>query len=434
MNRALIRACLFCGIIFSNTTAQNDPFAAFLDPLVDELFIPGYYLAVFDNSGMIYERSRGFADETDNIAPTKDVLYSVQSLTKPLTSLLLLRLNDLELVDLDAPVSDYLPEFSNMILADNLTFENGTSPSLESLTVNNLLTHTSGLTYSSSINGISTISNMYRNLGIFEMESERLNTLGPLKEHVKKLTELDLISPPGERFNYSVSLDVAGRLAEVATGIPFSDALKKYILEPLNMTSSYFRVPEEQFQTLSRLYIPLIRTYPIPGNYRRFQEFKNMPGGYKNFGQSENLYESGGHGLITTGDDYGKFLKFILNYDPEKDSYFLSESTFDAFLTHQLPNSMGPEAMENSLPELSGKGFSYGLGITLSDGGSLDDTSTYDYYFWNAAPEWSTGTNSHFWIDRDLGLGLIFLSSLMSADNLITDKTHGIAEEFFGSK
>ena len=434
MNRALVSACLFCSIIFSNTTAQNDPFAAFLDPLVDQLFVPGYYLAVFDSSGMIYERSRGFADETGNIPPTKNVLYSVQSLTKPLTSLLLLRLKDLELIDLEAPVSDYLPEFSNVNLAGNVTLENSASALPEGLTVRSLLTHTSGLTYSSSFNGISNISSIYRNLGIFEMESERLNTIGPLKEHVKTLAELDLISPPGERFNYSVSLDVAGRVAEVATGISFSDALKKYILEPLNMTSSYFKVPEEQFQALSRLYTPLIRTYPIPGNYKRFQEFKNMPGGYKNFGQSENLYESGGHGLITTGDDYSKFLRFILNYHPERDSYFLSEGTFEAFLTHQLPNSLGPEAMEDSLPELSGKGFSYGLGISLSDGGSLDDTSTYDYYFWNAAPEWSAGTNSHFWIDRDLGLGLIFLSSLMSADNLITDKTHGIAEEFFGSK
>ena len=88
--------------------------------------------------------------------------------------------------------------------------------------------------------------------------------------------------------------------------------------------------------------------------------------------------------------------------------------------------------MEGSLPELAGKGFSFGLGIELDDGGDFADSSTYDYYFWDATPEWAPGVNSHFWVDKDLGLGLVYFGSLMSSETRLTEKTHEIAKKYFG--
>ena len=119
MRALIISILLWVGLYSIKAFAQEDLFGAYLDPMVDELFIPGYYLAVFDKSGKIYERGYGFADALDGLVPSGEVLYSVQSLTKPLTSLLILRLVDQGLLELSAPLSKYLPEFEDLSILNS---------------------------------------------------------------------------------------------------------------------------------------------------------------------------------------------------------------------------------------------------------------------------------------------------------------------------
>ena len=406
--------------------AQDNPFADYFDPMVDDLFIPGYYLAVFDKSGKIYERGYGYADESINLVPSGEVLYSIQSLTKPLTSLLILRLVDQGLVELTAPLDRYLPEFEGIEIRNRIE-----SLDLNKVTIEHLLTHTSGLTYSSAFNGSGEISEIYREENIMPFEQKSDKQRASLQQQVEKLSQIPLKYKPGENFEYSVGIDVLGRVAEVVSGESLSSIMNELVFSPLEMYDSYFSIPESKQGKLSRLYAPLVRTYPIPGNYKRFQEYDDLPNNSKNFGQTDIAYESGGHGIISSANDYGKFLMFILNYEVEENSSFLSEDLFRLFLNDQLTELNLSVGIEGSMPELAGKGFSMGLGIELNDVGDFEEPSSYDYYFWDAAPEWAPGTNSHFWVDKDLGLGLLYFSSLMSSEPRLTDKTHEMAENLF---
>jgi len=427
MRALIISILLWIGLYSIKAFAQEDLFGAYLDPMVDELFIPGYYLAVFDKSGKIYERGYGFADALDGLVPSGEVLYSVQSLTKPLTSLLILRLVDQGLLELSAPLSKYLPEFEDLSILNS-----SYSGTFNKITIENLLTHTSGLTYSSLFNGLGDVPEIYRQENVMPFEGKSNSSMGTLRQQVGKLSKLPLKSEPGERFEYSVSLDVLGRVAEVVSGESLSSLIERLVFDPLEMRDSYFSVPDSAEDKLSRLYSPLTRTYPIPGNYKRFQEYDDLVETSKNFGQTGMVYESGGHGIISSANDYGKFLRFILNYEATVNSTFLSEELFRSFLSDHIDQLGREKGMGDSLPELAGKGFSFGLGIELDDGGDFADSSTYDYYFWDATPEWAPGVNSHFWIDKDLGLGLVYFGSLMSSETRLTEKTHEIAETFFG--
>ena len=101
---------------------------------------------------------------------------------------------------------------------------------------------------------------------------------------------MPLVGHPGEKFIYSVSMDVLGRVVEVASGRSLSQLFKNRIFEPVDMRSSAFRVSNENQNRLARVYQPQIRTYPIPGNYNRYEAFSGLPKNEKNWGLSDKGY------------------------------------------------------------------------------------------------------------------------------------------------
>lgn len=419
----LIFASFYSTAIASEPTAETE-FGKVLDPLIEKKLLPGYHFAVYKGGERVFVRSEGFADQEANIAADENTLYAIASMSKPIVTLALLTLMESTDVGLSDPVSKYLPEFSDMLVAEGGSYDTQLTPANRQITIYDLLTHTSGFTYSSDITGRGDIANAYRDLEIFSLRSSVESEIGDLAAHTAKLSELPLVTQPGARFTYSVGIDVAGRVIEVVSGKNLREYLQDHIFIPLGMTDTDFEVDSDDEGRLARLYSPLKRTYQIPGIPKMYQKTDLLPDGIKNIGQGSAMY-SGGAGLISTAADYAKFMNFLLRRSDDN-ALLLGQDSFDLMLTDQLGKTLGPNLMAPTMGnEASNQVFSIGLGIFLEDEAESLIPKNYDYLGWSGA------YNTHFWIDPKSQVAGIFMTQIFPPVYSITDQLENVADQFF---
>jgi CubicO group peptidase (beta-lactamase class C family) len=392
-------------------------------PMIEERLIPGFYLGVYDKNGLIFEKAGGFADEKLELLPGRDVLYHVNSMSKPLTGLLLVRLEELGLLDLDDPIAKYLPKFEERRGIQDLISQGGSALKTSAITIRQALTHTSGFTRSGTKSSSRELADAYRKHGLLTLGGTVRSRLGDLANHVNKLAELPLNSPPNSRFEYSVGFDVAARVAEVVTNKALPEAMREFVLDPLGMEDSHFSVPPEKLERLARLYGPRGRTYQLPGKPRRYRAYAGLPKEHKNFGIADTGYFSGSTGLLTTAEDYARFMQLILNNGKIDGRKWLSPTGVSYLSENQLPVHLNQNDMTDSLPELVNSGYSLGMAVKLLPGGSLSDKSTYKYLYW------ASESNTQFWIDPKLGLAAIFLTQHLPEKYFVAEKIHELAGE-----
>lgn len=390
---------------YSNIEEVRNDLKGILDPLVDDGLLPGYYASVYDEDGLVIEVASGSASELEGLKPSSNVIYTMMSMSKPIVSFAVLRLVDAGLLGLDQPVKAFIPGMSQLSVVEDGDLDNPVMPLERDISVRDLLTHTAGFTYSEDIVGREEVAKIYAELEIFAIDKRFQSDLGDLSAHVDALLQLPLVAQPGEKFIYSVSIDVLGRLIELVTEQPLDQALRDLVLEPLGMTDTTFLVPKEKYNRLAAMYEPRLATYPIPGRFARYQPYKTLPEGIKNFAQGSVGYFSGGGGLASTAADYEKFLRAIVFGQSEG---LLSDEMREQFFRNQLPAALGSKGLlYNFGPRALNTAFSYGFGIRLTSEGSPDSTGDHDYYFWAGA------ANTQFWIDRKNGRFGLFLAQHM---------------------
>ena len=384
------------------------PIEAILGPLMGDQLISGYHLSVYKNHQQILNLNAGFADDARKIEPSEDVLYAIASMTKPIVSLATLILADRGVLNLDDAVQTFIPEFADLMVVEDGDYDNPAKALSRDITIHDLLTHTSGLTYSQDITGREEIAELYAELDILSIDGMFRSRLGNLDAHIQELVQLPLVAQPGALFVYSVSIDVLGRVLEIATDKPLDQLLDELVLKPLEMKDTGFRVPAANVNRLSQMYSPRVATYPIPGVYRRYEPYANLPKGQKNFGQSNETYLSGGAGLISSAQDYAKFLNFLSQGTTSSGKSLLSAEMLGQMFVNQLPQALGSNGLVyNFGPMAGGTGFGYGLGISLKTGGDPENQSDHDYYFWAGA------ANTGFWIDPEHNLiGVLMIQHL----------------------
>ena len=375
-----------------------------LDPLVDEQMLPGYYLGVFDAERSLFEVAMGSTREDNALPPSGDVLYAIMSMSKPIVSFAVLRLIEEGRLQLDDPVSKYIPEFASLTVVDEGDLDEVQEELERPITIRDLLRHTSGLTYSEDIVGREEVAKLYAELGIFPLDEPENSALPTLSDHIAALTQLPLVAQPGQQFIYSVSIDVLGRVLELIERKSLDHVLQEWVLAPLGMESTYFVVPSEQETRLAQMYRPRVATYPIPGVYKRYQPYE-VGGGRVNFGLKSDRLLSGGAGLISSANDYVKFLQMLMAGGVWKGERLLSAETAESLFEHQLPDHLGSNALVyNFGPSSKGSGFSFGLGIQTKGTGNPRLTADHDYYVWYGA------ANTGFWIDRESELIGVFMA------------------------
>lgn len=306
----------------------------------------------------------GKADVEADKPLKRDAILRFYSMTKPITTTALMTLYEQGRFQLDDPVSKYLPEFKDVtVFVSKKNGEVKTEPPKREMTIRDLLRHTSGLTY--GLFGTTEVDRMYRAANVLDRTSD-------LEQMVEKLGKIPLLFHPGERWNYSVSVDVQGRLIEVLSGVPFDEFLQTQIFKPLGMSDSGFYVPSDKADRLAANYGPQpggsLRVIDAPGN----SEFLSPPG-----------LVSGGGGLVSTADDYVRFAQMMLNKGSLDDVRILKPETVELMTTNHLPDELIPIRL--TIISLKHTGFGLGVSVRVDKDAEEPDGVIGEYGWAGAA-------------------------------------------------
>lgn len=317
----------------------------FMDSLT-EWIIPGNSVVIYKDGKKVFEYSSGYSDLEKKIKKTgKEQLY-IYSCSKVATVTAALQLYEQGKFLLSDPLYEYLPEFKKMYVKDGDRIKAAENP----ITIRDLFTMTAGLSYAT-------------NTPAFEKARKLTDGKMDTRTVIKCLAEEPLLFEPGARWNYSLCHDVLAVLAEVVSGMRFSEYMKKNIFEPLDMNNSYYHTPNDVI--ISPQYIYEIQDTK---NIVELQQKEHTTGVVKRaygnelvFGEN---YDSGGAGIITTVDDYAKFAAALANSGTGlNNNRILSSATVKLMKTNQLN-----EAQRKTMNWRRLRGYGYGLGVrTLID-------------------------------------------------------------------
>ena len=361
---------------------------------VDRKRFAGCSVLVAQGGQEVYFDAKGTRDIETGQPFTRDTIARIYSMTKPVTSVAIMMLAERGLFHLDAPVSDFIPAFANMrCLIDGATGPDQTEP-CQTPTLHQLLTHTSGLSYPF-------------NPGITAKAMDEADILfradqGSLAQMTDRLAALPLAFHPGTRWEYSVGIDVLGRVIEVVSGKSLEAFLVDEILGPLGMDETRFSVPTGGQDRFASLYTPLAGSAygmnaakPDTPVLRCVDKPENSP-----FLNAE--MHSGGGGLVGTIDDYLKFTEMLRTGG----AGLLSPKTLDFMMRNHLPGdiaSMGPASFAEQ--PMEGMGFGLGGAVVLNPGRVRVPSSLGDF-------SWGGMASTFFWIDPVLDLSVVFFTQL----------------------
>ena len=316
--------------------------------------------------------------DVDSKTPMRtDTIFRIASMTKPITSVAIMMLYEEGKLLLTDPVSKFIPGFRNMAVLE----QGAEKPAAarRQISIRDLLTHRSGLTYG-FING-GAVGNGYRKNGVVDgLAATTLTTA----EAINKLAAEPLVAQPGSAYNYSLSTDVLGRVVEVASGQPFEAFLRERIFKPLKMNDTDFVVPDAKWSRLATVYSP-----DGAGGIRPMRDpetFGNTVMSPIEYYKSPKTYFSGGAGLVSTAADYSRFGHMLLNGGVLDGARLLSPKTIE-LMTVSHTGDLG------ALP-VAGPGRGFGLGFFV-----VTDLATTQTLGSQGMFGWSGIYGTTFWVD-----------------------------------
>ena len=235
--------------------------AAAVERNIDDQRIAGAVSLVVRHGQVAWFKAQGMSDRESGKPMTRDAMFRICSMTKPIASVAAMMLYEEGKFLLEDPVAKYLPEFKNpKVLVKPASGQPYTTPATKEITIRDLLRHTSGLTYGWNAD----LGPMYEKANVASGLLEYDGTIG---DSVKRLAGLPLLFQPGDRFEYSLGVDVLGRLVEVISGKPLDEFLRERIFAPLGMNDTYFFVPDNKLGRLAAAY-----TYSPEKGLHRFPD------------------------------------------------------------------------------------------------------------------------------------------------------------------
>jgi CubicO group peptidase (beta-lactamase class C family) len=266
-----------------------------------------------------------------------DTLWRVYSMTKPITGIAAMILVGEGKMKLDQPIADFIPEFAKMQVLTDPDNSLNAVPAKNQITVRHLLTHTAGLGYGIITKG--PLLKLYNEQGInpavfsrFPIPGQPVPAPTPdLKTFAERVAKLPLIAEPGTKWSYSISLDLLGRVIEVASGMDFGAFLKSRLFEPLKMTSSYFQVPASETKRFVTNYAP-VNGVLIPVDMAEMSIYLDKP-----------AFAFGGAGLVCSAKDYDRFLHMIQNGGELDGLRIMSAETVALATSNLLPAGVKTE-------------------------------------------------------------------------------------------
>lgn len=321
---------------------------AALQAVVDAGDLSGFVTLVWRKGEIAQLTTLGKRDIDAGKPMEEDTIFRIASMTKPVTSVAALTLVEEGKLKLDDPIKKWIPEFANLrVLKDATGPIDQTEPAKRDITVEDLMTHRSGLAYDFSSQG-----------PIAKAITETLGSpiASPYSpdEWLKRLASLPLSYQPGERMHYSVSTDVLGFLiGRVDGGRSFRDSLKARVLDPLGMKDTDFWVPPEKRDRAARLYrLDAKKNALVHAAWDEHQ------------GEAAPAFCGGGGGLLSTADDYLKFARMMLNNGEVDGVRILKAETVKDMRTNRLSDAQRAHPFLG-LPFWFASGFGLGVSVVL---------------------------------------------------------------------
>lgn len=361
---------------------------------VDNGKLAGFSTLVSRHGEIAHFECVGNRDRERSLPLQTDTIFRIYSMTKPITSIALMMLYEEGHFQLNHPVSRYIPEFKELrvwVSGEEGSYE--TKECDREMTIRDLMTHTSGLTYGFMY--ANAIDAHYRSAGIGGAATVGMT----LKEMVTKLADIPLLFSPGEHWNYSVSTDVCGYLVEVLSGRPLDEFLQSRIFGPLGMVDTGFFVPKNKLDRFATNY---------------FKDPKSGTQGIMDVGDETSTYAkapdflSGGGGLVATMMDYWRFCQMLLNGGEFNGARLVSRKTVEFMIMNHLPGGKNMKQMTTSaFSELAADGAGFGLGfaVTLDPAEAMATGSAGNF-------SWGGAASTYFWIDPEENMISILMTQL----------------------
>ena len=342
----------------------------FEDAIKNKKF-PGAVIAISRKGKLAYFESFGWQNYLKQIPMKKDSIFRIYSMTKPIVSVGAMILNEKGKIYLSEPIHKYLPELKELNVFDKSHINNERLsqtkllPIKNSIKIHDLLRHTSGFTY--GVFGNSPAKNQLKNSRIGVLENLNIS----LKEYVSLLATFPLAYEPGTHWEYGRSIEVLGRLIETVSNKSLDEFLKQNIFKPLDMKDTGFYVNEKNWNRIAEPY--------SDNGEPSLINIKSNP-----------VFLTGGHGLVSTVEDYMNFCLMLLNKGFFNKKNFLGKKTIE----YMVSDHLGKNINRKGPYYLPGDGYTFGLGFAVreQDGVSPWPGSKGEYF-------WAGYAGTYFWID-----------------------------------
>ncbi len=338
-----------------------------------------------------YFESWGMMDKEGGKPMRKDAIFRIYSMTKAITGVAVMMLYEEGKFSINDPVSKYLPEFAGVKVAvDKKDPDTGKRiyyvvPAEREMTIRDLLRHTSGLDYVGPRDEKG--ESLYAKLGVTRNDIT-------IEEAVKRMAKAPLVHQPGAVWDYSLSIDVLGRLIEVVSGKPLDKFFEERIIKPLGMVDTGFYVPQEKWDRLTTLYTT-----------NADKTIKRHAGPPQESYKKPAVLLLGGAGLVSTAMDYARFVQMLLNGGELDGVRLLSRKTVELMSSDHLGDM---PVVSPTLPMGYGFGLTFAVNRGVGKTGIIGSAGEYN---------WGGAAGTSFWIDpKEQMIGVFMVQILPSTD------------------
>jgi CubicO group peptidase (beta-lactamase class C family) len=361
--------------------ARLDKIDTVMNRYIDAEKLVGTLSLVSRNGEIVHLSANGLRDKARNSPMTKDTIFRIYSMTKPITAVAAMTLWEQGKFHMNDPITKYLPELADLKVyvsgkGDNMVVEDAKFP----IRVIDLFMHTAGFSY--GFTG-SEVDNLYRNspIGLGKAEPETI---------LQELAKLPLNHQPGTKWHYGVNTDVIGFMVERITGKKLGDYMQEVIFDPLNMSDTGFFVAPKNIARFAEVYGPNDKGETVLNNDEPLGDFLSDP-----------AIHNGGGGLTSTIDDYHKFAQMLLNGGQYKGNRILGRKTVEYLTSNHLPPALVPYQAS-----ASGEGYGLAMSVTVDQNQSLFLSSTGNY-------GWGGAASTYFRIDPKEKIVLIAFAQFL---------------------
>jgi len=364
--------------------------AARLHADIEAKIIPGAVLLIARDGRVVYEKTLGVRDPRVGDPMTRDAIFRIHSMTKPITSVAVMQLVEEGRIHLSEPIAKYIPELANLKVGVERPGADGKPelalvPPNRRVTIHDLLIHTAGFPYSDAGSSLVHLEYVKAKAGIDDFTST--------EDMIAKVSRLPLLFHPGSAWDYGISTDILGALLERISGKPLDQYLEERVLRPLGMRDTGFWVDAARHRRMAEGF-----ERDAQGRQVTYLDRRSRPS-----------MLGGGGGMVSTAPDYARFLQMLLNGGTLDGVRILSPATVTLMTSEHLSGQRGP------LDWLLGPGYGFGLGFAVrTDAGKAPYPGSVGDY------RWLGHAGTVFWVDPKERLAVVLMVQAIGAQHRYT--------------